>query len=81
MPEANRPTKDTRRRLIHWAGTPQGACVRKDSKVDQAVKQQGETTITQTAEATHPENVTCKVCRKAERDSWPPITECDRRCD
>lgn len=58
-------------RLVHWQGTPEGVCERKDSKADQRVTtQQNGTTITDTAEASHPENITCTFCREIERADW-----------
>ena len=50
--------------LVHWAGAPIGACLRKDSNVDVSTAQCNETTITYSAVASWYGNITCLCCRK-----------------
>lgn len=54
----------TTERQVHWAGTPAGACARKDSGADrETFTQENGTTITFSAEADWCDNVTCPSCR------------------
>ncbi|MGA7622606.1 MAG: hypothetical protein WB630_00575 [Candidatus Acidiferrales bacterium] len=58
MPKAKQATKHPRRKLIHWVGTPQGTCIRKDSKADAMTHEQANATRTTiSAEATQHGNV------------------------
>lgn len=50
----------TDQKLIHWTGTPQGVCARKDAKADEW---QDGPNITYLGVADHLGNVTCPVCK------------------
>jgi hypothetical protein len=60
-------TKPTTAEFIHWRGTPEGVCERKDSKADSRSVVQGRTTITYSGEAGFIGNVTCTTCRRYAR--------------
>ena len=65
--ETHEQAHEARRLLVHWQGTPQGECARRDAGIDEAVTVQANGTTITTRPAYHQGNVTCPVCRRVMR--------------